>query len=205
MRESSLSIAASLIAAVMLLRVAAPARARADDSSAPPPAASDGTSGASSSTDDDISVPAAPDWDRVEEVEGGSSGDQVLELPQTIDANRAKAGNGGSGAQDGSQDDAEAPDQVGSIDDYENQPAATAAVGAYVGPIPMRLGTNAIGMAPVAIVPGTHVMPGAGAMTPLAPIIVTPGGFGPFPATSPMLAAPRGSGAMPGGWWTRTH
>lgn len=203
MRERYMSIAASLVAAAALLGAAVPARAQSDGSSVTASATAEAGPEAPSGSPIDISEPAAPDWDRVEAAETGSNGSQVLELPQ-VDPGQAKAGNGSDAAQQGSEDGAEAADQLGSVDDYENQSAMTS-IGVYPVPIPARVGRNGIGTASVPAAPGIRVVPGIGAMAPTGPIIVTPGGLGPFPATSPMLTPPRGSGAIPGGWWTRTR
>jgi hypothetical protein len=158
---------------------------------------------ASSSAPIDLSAPAAPDWDRVDGAEAGSNGSQVLELPQ-VDPAQAKGGNDADAAQEGSEGGADASDTVGSVDDYENQSAMTS-VGVYVVPIPAGVGRNGIGLAPVAATPGIRLAPRIGAIPPTGPIIVRPGGLGPFPATSPMLTPPRGSRSIPGGWWTRAR
>jgi hypothetical protein len=200
MRERYMSIAASLVAAAALLGVAVSARAQSDPSSVTASATPETGPEAPSSYPIDISAPAAPDWDRVEAAEAGSNGSQILELPQ-VDPAQAKAGSCSDMAQESSEDGAEAADQLGSVDDYENQSAMTT-VGVYLAP---RVGRNGIGIAPVPAAAGIRAVPGIGAMTPTGPIIVPPGGLGPFPATSPMLTPPRGSGAIPGGWWTRAR
>jgi len=200
MRERHISIAASLVAAAALLGAAVSARAQSDDSSVTASTTAEASPEMPSDSSIDISAPAAPDWDRVEAAEAGSNGSQVLELPQ-VDPGQAKAGSGSDAAQEGSEDGAEAADQLGNVDDYENQSAMTS-VGVYTAPIPARAG---IGTAPVLASPGIRVAPGIAAMAPIGPIIVAPGGLGPFPATSPLLTPPRGSGAIPGGWWTRTR
>jgi hypothetical protein len=153
---------------------------------------------ASSGSPIDISEPAPPDWDRVDAAEAGSDEDQVLELPQ-VDPGQAKARQRQRyRGQDGSEGGAEAADQVGSVDDYEEQSAMTSA-GFYLFLIPAGAGRNGIGLAPVPAAPGIRALPGIGAMAPASPIIARPGGLGPFPATSPMLTPPQGSMVVPAG------
>jgi hypothetical protein len=166
-------------------------RAQYDDGSMTASATADEGLEASSGSPIDISEPAAPDWNRVEAAEASSDENQVLELPQ-VDTGQAKAGSGSDPAQDGSEG-AEAADQVGSVDDYEEESAMTSA-GVYLFLIPAGAGRNGIGLAP-----GIRALPRIGAMAPASPIIVRPSGLGPFPATSPMLMPPQGSMVMPGG------
>jgi hypothetical protein len=203
MRERYMFIAASLVAAAALLGPAMLARAQSDGSSVTASASTEAGPEAPSGSPVDISEPAAPDWDRVEAAEAGSNGSQVLELPQ-VDPGQAKSDNGTDGGQESSQDGAEAADQIGSVDDYENQSAMTSA-GVYPVPIPAGVGRTGIGAAAVPTATGMRAVTGPRAMVPAGPIIVRPGGLGPFPATSPMLTPPRGSGAIPGGWWTHTR
>jgi hypothetical protein len=204
MRENYTPLAASLVAAAALLGAALPARTQSDGSSMMASTTVDASVEASSSAPIDLSAPAAPDWDRVDGTEAVSNGSQVLELPQ-VDPTRTKGGgNDTDAAQQGSEEGADAADEVGSVDDYENQSAMTS-VGVYMVPIPAGVRRNGIGLATVPAAPGIRLAPGIGAMAPMGPITVRPGGLGPFPATSPMLTPPRGSRSIPGGWWTRAR
>jgi hypothetical protein len=148
----------------------------------------------------DISAPAPPDWDRVDAAEASSDEDQVLELPQ-VDPGQARAGS--DAAQDGSEG-AEESDQVGGVDDYEEQSAMPSA-GVYLFLIPAGASRNGIGLAPVPAAPGIRALPGIGAMAPASQIIARPGGLGPFPATSPMLTPPQDSMVMPAGGFHPMH
>jgi hypothetical protein len=118
---------------------------------------------------------------------------QVLEIPQEIDPSIPVEADAGSA----DDPDAQAPDQLGNVSDYQNQSAMEDA-GAIPGNVPV-----ATFVAP--IVPRGPVFYGTGPVLPMSPVIVRPGGLGPFMVTSPMLSFPRHGGAMLGGWWTRAH
>jgi hypothetical protein len=188
-----------------------------------PPTSSDGFSG--TAEDSSASPPASHrDWEEVPEADSdATSGEgQVLEIPQSVDPTEAAApdSEGNSPAQasnDGQRDEsADAPDELGGLNDYQSQDVQVS--GGYLIPVPVPV--------PVPVSPGfagprlgvpTQPVPGMGGVGPIsppfppggfrptAPIILRPGGFAGIPSTSPMLTPPRGSTAIPGGWWTRTR
>src|SRR5216684_1809618 len=150
----------------------------------------------------------------------GVGNGQVLEIPQSVDPNQVAAPESKSPAQasnDGQGDEsAQAPDELGGLNDYQSQNAEVS--GPYLIPVPV--------LVPVPVSPGfagprmgapTQPAPGMGGVGPISPpfppggfrptppIILRPGGFAGIPSTSPMLTPPRGSAAIPGGWWTRTR
>ncbi|HXZ88913.1 MAG TPA: hypothetical protein VEF07_10090 [Candidatus Binataceae bacterium] len=188
---------AAVFAVVALSCLASAARAQSDDEAAA--AISSALSGSDASADSsDASADSeaagadyAPSEDSIDTAVG-----QVLELPQQIDPatfqDAAGTNNGG---------DVQTQDQLGSVADYEDQSAASG-LAVFPGATPARLGIVLVPRTPM---PGVPVLQGGPGMVPVLPLIARPGGLGPFPATSPMLVSPRGSGAMPGGWWTRSH
>jgi hypothetical protein len=138
-------------------------------------------------------------WERVENPPDTSKG-QVLELPQMTnpdDSSSATPDDGGSSdtkfplSADANPGQSAAPDQLGNINDYEAQEAGVVVL------IPSRAvripRINAAG-------PGTPPSPMLGGMFPSRPIIISPAGISPIPATSPMLTPPLGTGATLGGW-----
>jgi hypothetical protein len=194
----------------------------ADELSGPPAFAADGSSG---TLDDSSGSPPAShtDWEQVPETNSdATSGEgQVLEIPQSVDPNQAAAPESKSPAQasnDGQGDEsAEAPDELGGLNDYQSQDAEVS--GGYLIPVPVLVpGPVNPGFAagprmgaPIQPAPG---MGGVGPISPpfppggfrpTPPIVLRPGGFAGIPSTSPMLTPPSGSTAIPGGWWTRTH
>jgi hypothetical protein len=199
-----------------------PPTSAADELSGPSASAAGGSSG---TLDDSSGSPPASrtDWEEVPETNSdATSGEgQVLEIPQSVDPNQAAAPESKSPAQasnDGQGDEsAEAPDELGGLNDYQSQNAEVS--GGYLIPVPV--------LVPVPVSPGfaagprmgapTQPAPGMGGVGPISPpfppggfrptppIVLRPGGFAGIPSTSPMLTPPSGSTAMPGGWWTRTH
>src|SRR5216683_1915533 len=184
-----------------------PPASAADDSSAPP----DVSSGSPTSH---------TDWEEVPETNSDATpGEgQVLEIPQSVDPKQAAAPESKSPAQasnDGQSDEsAQAPDELGGLNDYQSQNAEVS--GPYLIPVPV--------LVPVPVSPGfagrqmgAQPAPGMGGVGPISPpfppggfrptppIILRPGGFAGIPSTSPMLTPPRGSAAIPGGWWTRAR
>jgi hypothetical protein len=200
-----------------------PPRSAADKLEGPPTSATDATEGFSG-TADDSSVPpkSHTDWEEVPETDSdATSGEgQVLEIPQSVDPNEAAAPESNSPAQasNGGQGDesAQAPDELGGLNDYQSQNAEVS--GGYLIPVPV--------LVPVPVSPGfagprmgvpRQPAPGMGGVGPISPpfppggfrptppIVLRPGGFAGIPSTSPMLTPPRGSAAIPGGWWTRAR
>jgi hypothetical protein len=194
-----------------------PPTSAADELSGPPVSAVDGSSG---TADDSSGSPPTShtDWEEVPESSDATSGEgQVLEIPQSVDPNQAAAPEGSSPAQaanNGQGDQsAQSPDELGGLNDYQSQNAEVS--GGYLIPVPVlvpvpvspgfagpRVGAPAPGMGGVG--PISPPFP-PGGFRPTPPIVLRPGGFGGIPSTSPMLTPPRGSAAIPGGWWTRTH
>jgi len=184
--EVSSFFAAIFAALAVLSCLAAPARAQSDDGAAA--AISSALSDSDASVDSDATATDDASSDDSPDAAAG----QVLELPQTIDPSGAQ----GTAADGG---DGQPQDQLGSIDDYQDQSAASG-LAVLPGSAPVRLGT-----VPLPRMAGVPVFEGGAGMVPVLPFIARPGGLGPFPSSSPMLFSPRGSAAMPGGWWTRTR
>jgi hypothetical protein len=186
--------------------------------------ATNATDGFSSGTADDSSAPpkSHTDWEEVPETDSdATSGEgRVLEIPQSVDPNQAAAPESNSPAQasnNGQGDEsAQEPDELGGLNDYQSQNVEVS--GVYLIPVPVPV--------PVPVGPGfagprmgvqTQPAPGMGGVGPISPpfppggfrptppTVLRPGGFAGIPSTSPMLAPPRGSAAMPGGWWTRAR
>ena len=224
-------------AAVRLL--AAPIAAALVFAAVPAHAQSDDRPSASASTLEDISPPASGDWDRVEaaptDPADRSSDNQVLEIPQATDPNAAQVDSGGDSSADASQqaqqndgsyndDGADAPDQVGSIDDYQSQQDDIGLAGGYIPPIasapiesrplgmsppsgamipPVGFNPAMRPMMPVPYVPPVGMLPG-GMLAP-GPVIIQPGVRGYIPPTSPMAPSLRAPASIPGGWWMRAR
>lgn len=180
---------AAILAMGALLCLASPAQAQSDDEAVPAISSavpSDDSAADSSDDSADSETDYVPSDDSADATTG-----QVLEIPQKIDP---------STLQDGTADSGDGGNQLGSIADYQDQ-AAGNSVAVFPGAERTPLGVIVVQRfagSPV-------VVQGSPGMVPMLPLIAPPSGLGPFPATSPMLMAPRGSGAMPGGWWTRTH
>jgi hypothetical protein len=160
-----------------------------DNSTSPPVADdSDEEAGPSAGT-------AVPDTTSNSAAENGA----VLELPQVISlpsgnpdasADAASANTEGDdddtaqAAQDpGTEDDPASPDQVGSLEDYENQKGA-APVGAILAP--------GVIIAPYPSAPLFNTLPSPPFGVPMAtsPIILPPTSRGPFPSIGPILMPP---------------
>jgi len=225
-RKGAVPLLAASIAAAAFVFATAPAHAQTDDLAA------------SASMLENVSPPAGGGWNRVDEAppneappdpaDISSDDGQVLELPQvtdpnaTADAQADNAGDANAGASqnagqqaqqaDGSDtgDNADAPDQLGSINDYQLQQNEIGAGGVSFAPTPIRpfgmgpsVGFNPP-MGPMMqppYFPPVGMLPGG--MLPPGPVIVQPGVRGYFPPSSPMMMRPLVS--MPGGWWTRTR
>ena len=210
---------------------ATPSASESDTILGPPTSAADELSGPPASAVDDSS--AAPDvssgsptshtdWEEVPETNSDATPEegQVLEIPQSVDPKQAAAPESKSPVQasnDGQGDEsAQAPDELGGLNDYQSQNAEVS--GGYLIPVPV--------LVPVPVSPGfagprmgapTQPAPGMGGVGPISPpfppggfgptppIVLRPGGFAGIPSTSPMLTPPRGSAAIPGGWWTRAR
>jgi len=138
-------------------------------------------------------------WVRSDDVEtDNSSPDQVLEVPQVAapansDGNDQAAPNGDS-----------APDQVGSVDDYQDEDDVNVS-GIYI----QQGGVNAYGYNPS--LRNGRVNPAFGPFYPRSnsssgPSMNRPGNNGMNTAigsTSPMMPTPHSLSPMPGGWWNR--
>lgn len=200
-----------------------PPRSAADKLEGPPTSATDATEGFSGTADDSSAPPKShTDWEEVPETDSDATPEegQVLEIPQSVDPNEAAAPESNSPAQasNGGQGDEseQAPDELGGLNDYQSQDAEVS--GGYLIPVPVPV--------PVPVGPGfagpqmgvpIRPAPGMGGVGPISPpfppggfrptppIILRPGGFAGIPSTSPMLTPPRGSAAIPGGWWTRSR
>lgn len=175
----------------------AKAAADADNSSAYP--ASHNPDGASAP----VLGPVAPD----DESGSASKDDAVLEIPQLInpatpstpnqsgnvqsaagggnDDNAAQANQAGGQTAPNEDDVAATADQVGTLQDYENQEGATPLAPGYFAP-----GIRIVQFPPL---PALNALPRQPVGIPMAPspIILPPTSSGPFPSTSPMLMAPR--------------
>lgn len=155
------------------------------------------------------------DWNRLDDgdagADDGDSPSKVLELPQVVDPANAEASNGAaSGGEQAASDGgaASSQDQLGSVDDYQDQ-VDTTVTGVYIAPLPTRpmaINPYGVGVYPMNRMP---VNPGYMPMYPPGTIILRPGARGMNAAivpTSPMLTPPHRSMALPGGgWWTRTR
>lgn len=167
-----------------------------------PIAAADGGSGGAA---------ARSGWDRIGDVDTSTASEdpagKVLELPQVVPPATAQPSDGADQtAQDGASS---SPDQVGSVDDYQDAQDSTI-IGVYVAPLPTGpwvvnpygVGTFRSNQAPMnpRFLPGFVPMfpPGATAMRPLAN-----GMNAAIVPASPML--PRSSAPIPGGWWNRAR
>jgi hypothetical protein len=140
------------------------------------------------------------------ETDNGNPRDKVLEVPQVVDpANAQPSDAAGQATRDG---DSSSDDQVGSIDDYQDQ-EETGVVGVYIAPIP-RGGVNPYGINTGRVNPGLNppFVPGYFPMSPSGLNIALPSGNGMNTAvgpTSPMLPARRNMAPSPGGWWIRAR
>ncbi len=140
-----------------------------------------------------------------EDSDNGNSPSKVLEVPQVVDPASAQPSAGaGQAARDG---DSSSPDQVGSIDDYQDEDD-TGIAGVYIAPLPRGslnpYGVGSFRQAPV----NPAFLPGYVPINPTGGMIARPRTNGMNAAigpTSPMLPGPRSSMPIPGGWWNRAH
>lgn len=194
-REMSYLFAAAFAVMVFLSCLSSLAQAQSDDEPAAAiSSALSGSDAAADSSDAPADSDAVADYAPPDDSADAADG-QVLELPQQIDPATLQDA---SGATDSGSNPTQ--DRLGSIADYQDQSGADG-LGVLPGAEPASPGMFAVPR--VAGLP--VVVQGGPAMVPMLPLIVRPGGLGTFPATSPMLFPPRGSRAIPGGWWTRTH
>jgi hypothetical protein len=171
----------------------------------------------------DADSSSASGWDRVGDTDsdtagGGDSGNSVLEVPRAVPSPDASAGNdNGQSAQGG---DSAPPDQIGSVNEYQDETDNPMAI--YISPAtgPPLLNppfvASTFGNQPSNNAP---VLPGIGPMLPSGA-----GGVRPFAAgmnsavmpTSPMYprhmmvrsyrpTVPRSAAPIPGGWWNRAR
>jgi hypothetical protein len=198
-----------------------PSSSMTDELSAPPTSATEVLSG----TPDDSADAAASDSD-LEDVpemnsDASSENEQVLEIPQVVDRAEAAALNSGDNGSAqvsnvvGDDKSAQAPYESGDFNNYQSQNAEVSDVYRVPVPvfIPVPVGSgyrDGEMRAPVRL---THRIVGVGPISPLfrvggfrptPPIISRPGGLAGIPP-SRMPTPPRGSVAIPRGWWTRTH
>ena len=165
-------------------------------------------------------------WDRVGDSESDShsdsddSGNSVLEVPQAVPTDASPAGGNGQSAQGG---DSSPPDEIGSVNDYQDEQDNTV-IGVYITPPngppvlnpPSSVGTFGAGRAskvpdqpnngPILLRPGVGGMrPFAGGMNsaimPTSPMY--PRGMPMVQSNRPMV--PRNSAPIPGGWWNRAR
>jgi hypothetical protein len=175
--------------------------------------------------DGSASASAHSGWDRVGDTETGDeseeSGDKVLEVPQAVPSPDVSSGNGGNQSAQGN--DAAPPDEVGSVDDYQDE-QDMGVMGVYVVPVPtgppvlnppFRAGTFGTTRAPAnppyqqSGVPtfrlGASGIPFAGVMNsaimPTSPMY--PRGIPMTQGFSPMVQ--HNSAPIPGGWWNRAR
>lgn len=167
-------------------------------------AQSDDRSAAGASTLESVSPPSSGDWERVNgaptDAPDDSSDNQVLEIPQVIDPNDAAAaqadaggassaapsGDGGQQADGSSDGDGmDAPDQIGSINDYQSQQDQVGPAAAFMPPMEAR----PLGMSPpIGINPPLGMSPPVGYSPPipmLAPSYLPPMGMYPGEALPP--------------------
>lgn len=129
-----------------------------------------------------------------------SADGQVLELPQVVAVDGGDAA-GAASTDPGtaSADSVPAVTPPGSAGDYAAQ-NAVAGMPAYAM-APMRFPGGAF--APAGTLASRTMPLGANWLGPTWPgyVVARPMPAAPFPATSPMLAMPRGSSVIMGGWW----
>ena len=192
----------ALLAAAALVWAVLPAYALVDEETGPLSVTTD-SSAPGDSSDWIREAPADADG-----ADLATDSDRVLELPQAIDPQTAQARDADdTAAQSGDDAAAQAGDgsmraggQVNGLDDYQNG-ADAGSMPVYLVPVPgWRVTTRPLGMNPA--MPTARGMNG---MLPGRSVYMQPSGISPIMPTSPMLTTPSGSGAMPGGWWTRTR
>jgi hypothetical protein len=146
------------------------------------------------------------DWVRSDDKDSdnGSRPDKVLEVPQVVDPVNAQASAGGSQGAPGG--DASSQDQVGSIDDYQDEgDGDIGSIYIFPGALnPYAVGTFRAHPGPL----NPAFKPGYVPINPSGSNLGRPGANGMNTAigsTSPMLPAPRNMAPMPGGWWNRAR
>lgn len=165
------------------------------------------TLAAGSSARDDVPADHTG-WDRSGDIEteNGNPPDKVLEVPQVVDPANASPPDGADpAARDGASP---SDDQVGSIDDYQDEEDIGA--GAYVYPLP-QVGPNTLGINAYRINPGLGVRFGP-TYAPATPANVNralPSSNrmnSAIGSTSPMFPTTQSVSPGPGGgWWTRAR
>jgi hypothetical protein len=192
--------AIAMLAAAALACAALPAKARAG-SGADALAASAAGRAPDESSDWD---PADNADDHASDADSPSDADsgQVLELPQAVNPDSPEQARSGD-AQAGNSA-AQEPDQVGNLNEYQSR-VDTDPMPVYLVPVVPRAWVAARPMAVNPAMPRMGGIPGMGGMMPGSSIYVPPAGISPIMPASPMLTTPPGSGALPGGWWTRAH
>jgi hypothetical protein len=155
--------------------------------------------GAASSASDD-SVAEHSGWVRSGDVDTSNPPDKVLEVPQVANPGDGQPTASTSG-QAGPNDDSSSPDQVGSINDYQDEDDGDIG-GGYIGPgtlYPNGAGTFRANAGTPNPAFGSGYVP----INPSGPNIGRPGINGMNTAvgsTSPMLPGPRNLSPLPGGW-----
>lgn len=187
--------AIAMLAAAALACSALPAKARAGIGAGAPSVAEGRT------------PPESSDWEPADSADTSASdanSGQVLELPQAVDPEQAQAPDANDAAAQAGNGAAQEPDQVGNLDDYQST-MDSEPMPVYLVPVVPRGWVAGRPLAVNPAMPRTGGMRGMGGMMPGSSIYVPPAGISPIMPTSPMLTTPPGSGALPGGWWTRAH
>jgi hypothetical protein len=214
---------ALILVTAMALALASPALAQftpdspaaSDAEDAAPPVAADPpapigsvTSTAAAAAASSASDGSAADnsgWVRSDDEDSGGPPDKVLEVPQVVDPadGQPSAGAGGQAAPNG---DSSSPDQVGSVDDYQDEQDGDIG-GVYISPGAL----SPFGGGRFRANPGP-LNPAFGSanarINQFGPNIARPGFNGMNTAigsTSPMFPGPRNLSPMPGGWWNRSR
>jgi len=205
----------SSASAVPPIDLASPFGGRSPSSGIAPVAAADRSASASSHSGCDRV------GDTETEDESKESGDKVLEVPQAIPSPDVSSGDGGNQSVQGN--DAAPPDEVGSVDDYQDE-QDMGVMGVYVVPVPtgppvlnppFRAGTFGTTQAPAnppyrqSGVPtfrlGASRIPFADGMNsaimPTSPMY--PRGIPVTQGFSPMVQ--HNFAPIPGGWWNRAR
>jgi hypothetical protein len=168
--------------------------------------------------DEDSSSGSHSGWDRVGDSESGTGGDgsagnSVLEVPQATPSPGSDASQAAQGG------DSAPPDQVGSVDEYQDEQDYYWPI--YIGP---PTGPPLLNPPFAASTFGNHSNANVSAQPGVGPMLPGVGGVRPFAGgmnsaimpTSPMFprnmmvrsyrpTAPRSSAPIPGGWWNRAR
>jgi hypothetical protein len=154
-----------------------------------------------SGSDDDAE--AHSNWVRSGDVETDDANprDKVLEVPQAVDPANQQPSD--QAARDGDK----SGDQVGSIDDYQDE--EDIGTGVFINQVPPGV-TNPYGINTDRLNPGLNpaFTPHYMRTAPLVPNVVVPRGNGMNTAigsTNPMLPTSRNAVPSPSGWWTRAR